>query len=448
MHPRTAYPTVTRAVALFTLVALLTACATTQLPPISATGAAFEPLQDERNLWAAARAEEERLLGEVRVYQDPLLVDYLEDLVAGITPPTMVANPEVRYRVTVIEDPTLNAFAYPHGSIYLHTGLLARMENEAQLATVLGHETTHVENRHMIRHSRAARNRQIGFTALAVTAAVVVAGETGEAIEEGNYSRAAQIDVLSDVLIGLGLTLAFVAAVNGYGRALEDEADEGAFAKLAAAGYDPAEAPKVYEALMEDRGDPGKVEAFFFGSHPRLAARITNAQAWVAGHPGEVAEPTLGDEDRFARRIRPVVRDDARLNLELGRLEIAEGELEKVLDWMPEDPEAWRLRAELRLAQADLERDPAIQEVLRGEAKDALHEAIRLDPDRPAPHRDLGLVLYRDGDFRGACRELRHYLETAPPDAEDADRVRDYVLELEQEEWCAGAGGAEVGEGD
>lgn len=443
MRHGTGVPLAQRAVALVALAALLSSCATSQLPPISAAGPAFEPLPDERSLWGEARAEERKLLDEVRVYQDPLLVDYLEDLVAELNPPAMASNPEVRYRVTVIEDPTLNAFAYPHGSMFVHTGLLARMENEAQLATVLGHEMSHVENRHMIRYHRAARNRQIALTALAVTAAVVVAGETGEAIEEGDYSRAARIEVLSDVLLSLGLTLAFVAAVNGYGRALEDEADEGAFAKLAAASYDPAEAPKVYEALMEDRGDPGKVEAFFFGSHPRLAGRIANAEAWVAGHPGLVREPSLGDEERFAKRIRPVVRDDARLNIELGRLEIAEGELERVLDWMPEDPEAWRLQAELRLAQADLEEDPAAREVLEGEAKDALHEAIRLDPDRPAPHRDLGLMLYREGDYRGACRELGHYLETAPPDAEDVDRVRDYVLELEQDDWCPEAASPE-----
>jgi predicted Zn-dependent protease len=438
----------TRAVALATFAALLAACATTQLPPISAAGAAYEPLPDERDLWADSRAEEQKLLSEARVYQDPLLVDYLDDLVAGLTPPAMAANPEVRYRVTVIEDPTLNAFAYPHGSLYVHTGLLARMENEAQLATVLGHEMTHVENRHMLRFQRAARNRQIALTALAVTAAVVVAGETGDAIEHGDYGRAARLEVFSDVLVSLGLTIAFVAAVNGYGRGLEDEADQGAFAKLAAAGYDPGEAPKVYEALMEDRGDPGKVEAFFFGSHPRLASRIANARTWVAAHPGVVPEPTLGDPDRFAKRIRPVVRDDARLNLELGRLEMAEGELTKVLDWMPEDPEAWRLQAKLRLAQEDLERDPAAREVLRGEAKDALHESIRLDPDRPEAHRELGLLLYGEEDFGGACRELGFYEELAPEGAEDLGRVRDYLLELEGDGWCGGeVEGGEVDEG-
>jgi predicted Zn-dependent protease len=356
----------------------------------------------------------------------------------------MAANREVRYRVAVVEDPTLNAFAYPHGSLYVHTGLLARMENEAQLATVLGHEMTHVENRHMLRHHRAARNRQLALTAVAVAAAVVVAGEAGEAVEQANYSRAMRIELLADVLVGLGLQLAFIASVNGYGRGLEDEADRGGFVKLAAAGYDPAEAPKVYQALMAERGDSGKLESFFFGSHPQLALRIENAKSWMATHPGPGgteagAAPSLGDEERFARRIRPVVRDDARLNLELGRLELAEAELEQVLSWMPENPEAWFLRARLRLAQADAEPEPEAKAARVAEAKDALHEAVRLDPDRPAPHRELGLLLYREGEMRGACRELGHYLELAP-EAEDAERVRDYVVELRRDAVCAGDG--------
>lgn len=430
-----------RSIALFTLAALLAACATTQLPPISAVGASFEPLRDERGLWAESRAEEELLLAEARVYQDPLLVDYLEDLVSTLNPPGMAANPEIRYRVTVVEDPTLNAFAYPHGSLYLHTGLLARMENEAQLATVLGHEMTHVENRHMLRHRRAAMNRQIAWTTVAVAAAVVVAGEAGDAYAKGDYGRAFRIELLADLLLGLGLTLALIASVNGYGRGLEDEADRGGFAKLTAAGYDVAQAPKVYQALMEEHGGSGRLEAFFFGSHPQLARRIESAEAWIAAHPGAAepapeAGPSLGDEERFARRIRPVVRDDARLNLELGRLELAEAELAKVLEWMPQDPEAWLLQARLRLAQAGVEKDPEAKASLAAQATDALHEAIRLDPERPAPHRELGLLLYRGGDFRGACRAFGHFLEMAP-DAEDAARIRDYVLELERDGECA-----------
>lgn len=416
-------------------------CATTRLPPASAAGPDFEPLRDERQLWQRAREEERKLLDEAPVYDDPLLVDYLEGVVARLNPPAMEANPEIHYRVTVIEDPTLNAFAYPHGSLFVHTGLLARMESEDELATVLGHEMSHVEGRHMLRFTRAARNRQIGWSVAAVAAAVILAGEQGDAYEEGNWSRGVRIGVLSDLFLGLGLQLAVLASINGYGRDLELEADRGGFAKLARAGYDPDAAPAVYRALLEEHGEPSVAQAFFFGSHPKLTNRLESAEAWAAAQPDPALEPEparkaeIDPRDDFARRIRPVVRDDARLNLERGRLGLAEHELERVLAWMPGDPEAHLLLAELRFAQAESAPDEESAAILRDEGETALREAVRLDPQRPEPHRELGLLAYRRGDYEDACRELRHYLDAAP-DASDAGTMRDYLLELEHDGRC------------
>lgn len=431
-----------RLAAVATLAVFASSCLTTQLPPISTAGAGFEPLPDELAIWEEAREEEKRLLGEVELYDDPLLVDYLDGIVARMNPPGMAANREVTYRVRVLEDPTLNAFAYPHGALYVHTGLLARMENEDQLATVFGHEMTHVEHRHMVRHRRSATNKQIGLTVVAIGAAVVLAGEEAEAVRAGRWGKAATIDVLGDVIVGLGLQLAFLAAVNGYGRDLEYEADAGGFAKMAAAGYDPGQASKVYQTLLADYGEPRKVEAFFFGSHPQLTQRIANAKQLAAERQAALAAdgagaPRAGDDDEFVRRLRPVVRDDARLNLEIGRLKIAETQLLKALEWMPEDPETHYLWARLRLTQAEAEKDPAAQQSLRDEARMALQHTVRLDADHREAHRELGLLAYRDGDRRSACSELRRYVRLAS-DAEDLPRMRDYILELERGGDCAG----------
>jgi predicted Zn-dependent protease len=423
-------------VAVLCVVALGASCATTRLPPISAAGAAFEPLRDERRLWEQAREEEGKLREKIDLYEDPLLADYLDEVVAGLNPQEMAANPAIRFRVSVIEDPTLNAFAYPHGSLYVHTGLLARMENESQLATVLGHEMTHVENRHTLRHQRSARNKQIGLSIAAVATAVVLAGEEYEAADQGRYGKAATYGVIRDVLLGLGLQLAFIAAVNGYGRDLEREADAGGFRKMTAAGYDVEQAPAVYEALLEEHGDSGKLEAFFFGSHPALAARIESANAWIAQQAAAPEPPaTPRDEQRFLRRLRPVIRDDARLNLGLGRLELAEHQLRRALALMPEDPETHALFGELHLARANAAKDESERGALRREAEAALREAIRLDPDHARAHRELGLLAYAGQDFETACVEFRQYLELEPR-AEDAQRMRDYVLELERDGAC------------
>jgi predicted Zn-dependent protease len=425
-----------RVVAFATVLLVTASCVSTQLPPISSQGESFEPLRDERALWERSREEEEALLEKVKLYDDPLLESYLEEIVGRLNPSGMAANPALRYRVRVIEDPTLNAFAYPHGSIYVHTGLLARMENEDQLATVFGHEMTHVENRHMLRFQRSAHNKQIGLTVAAVAAAVILADAQGDAIGDGHWAKAATIGVMSDLILTLGLQIAFLASVNGYGRGLEIEADEGGFAKLDNAGYDLGEAPAVYEALLADHGEPTKTEAFFFGSHPRLSERVENTRRYLAAHPpaGDVpaGEP---EEDVFARRIRPVVRDDAKLNIEAGRLRLAEDQLAKVRDWMPEDPETHFLQGRLRMAQATAGKESADQRRLRGEAEDCFRKAIELDPRRPAPRRELGLLLYERKELGDACSHFRRYVDLAP-DASDSPRIRDYVLEMERDGHC------------
>ncbi|HEX9942057.1 MAG TPA: M48 family metalloprotease [Thermoanaerobaculia bacterium] len=426
-----------RSIALATLLLVAASCVSTQVPPISSQGDSFKPLRDEQALWDRSREEEKKLLENVKLYQDPLLDSYLEQVVARLNPAGMAVNPALRYKVRVIEDPTLNAFSYPHGSIYVHTGLLARMENEDELATVLGHEMTHVENRHMLRYQRSALNKQIGLSLAALAAAVVIADAEGDALSKGDWGKAATIDVVGNLIVGLGLQLAFLASVNGYGRGLEVEADEGGFVKMAKAGYDLQQAPKVYQALLDDRGEPRKVEAFFFGSHPRLTERLQNTRQYVAQHPGSAPDEAFQQEreDAFTRRIRPVVRDDARLNLEMGRLKLAESQLGKARAWMPEDPETQFLAGRLRLAQAAAEKSAEGQHRLRGEAEDSFRKAIELDPDRPAPHRELGLLLYERKDLGEACAQFRRYTALAP-DADDAGRVRDYVLEMERDGEC------------
>jgi hypothetical protein len=432
------HSTLSRLTTLLALALCLSSCMTTNLPPISAAGGSFQPLPDEIELWETARDEEEKLLDKVDLYDDPLLEKYLEDVVARINPPGMAANPELRYRVRVIEDPTLNAFAYPHGSLYVHTGLLARLENEDQLATVLGHEMSHVENRHMVRYQRSIHNKQVALSAVAIAAAVWAASEQSDAWADGDWGRAASIVVLSEVLVGLGLQLAFLASVNGYGRDLELEADHGGFAKLQRAGYDLDQSPRVYELLQEDHGDSSQVEVFFFGSHPNLTLRVQNAKTWIAGHPAGPDAVRLADAQDFQRRLRMVVRDDARLNIQLGRLGIAEDELLRALALMPDDAEVHYLFGRLHLARA--EQNPAEAPALEGQARQSLQRAIDLDAKRPDPWRELGLLAYDDKDWRGACRSFQRYLELADPqeaeDHEELERFRDYMKELQRDGAC------------
>src|SRR6266446_4607823 len=253
---------------------LLPACASRHVPPIGADGKAFKPESDERSLWAAAEKEEEALLKKAKVYDDPLLEEYLAGIGDRLTPEQVRAAGGPGFKFGVLRDPTLNAFALPNGHIYLHTGLLARLDNEAQLAMIVGHEMTHVTHRHALSFTRDAQHEQIPFTVVAVAASIGVAVAAGSRAGSGDDIGTAVLSQTANVLLGLGLQLAAIAAINGYGRDLEREADAGGMANLVRAGYDPKEASKVFDRLRQESKDRGSLETFFFGSHPKLTERV------------------------------------------------------------------------------------------------------------------------------------------------------------------------------
>src|SRR5438876_6872271 len=180
---------VIRAIARLALITFLASCATRNVSPIGANGQPFRPEPDERALWAQAEKEEDALLKKTRPYEDPLLDEYLARIVDRLLPDAVRTAGGPALRFGVIRDPTLNAFAMPNGRIYVHTGLLSRLDSEVQLATILGHEIAHITNRHAFRvmrdgamgavtglagvagaASRASRGDQVGVAVLSHTA--------------------------------------------------------------------------------------------------------------------------------------------------------------------------------------------------------------------------------------------------------------------------------------
>src|SRR6266481_7360912 len=229
--------------------ALLCGCASTNVPPMGYQGKPFRPEPDERKLWSDAEKEEQKLAKLGKTYDDPLLEDYLASVTARLVPEEAQEAGAPAPRIAVFRDPALNAFAMPNGKIYVHTGLLSRVENESQLSMILGHEMTHVTNRHALMFNRDAQNKQIWFTALAIAASLGVAVAAGGQQGKGNYVSAEVLRTTSNIFLGLGLQLAFIASVNGFGRDLEREADREGMDRMVKAGYDPREAPRVFALL-------------------------------------------------------------------------------------------------------------------------------------------------------------------------------------------------------
>src|SRR5437773_11856432 len=115
---------------------LLPACASRNVPPIGAEGQAFKPESDERALWAKAEKEEEALLKKAKVYDDPMLDEYLARIGDRLTPDQVRDAGGTGFKFAVIRDPPLNAFAQPNRHIYMHPGLLTRLDTEPRPAMI------------------------------------------------------------------------------------------------------------------------------------------------------------------------------------------------------------------------------------------------------------------------------------------------------------------------
>ncbi len=399
-------------------------CAPRVVAPIG-TGGPFTPDADEVRLWARAAGEERQLRERVAAYDDPALEAYLTELGERLRPPAVRAAGGPALRVTVLADPTLAAFALPDGRIFVHTGLLAGLANEAQLATVLARATAHVDLRHALRliHGGGGERPR----AVVATAARVGAAAAGAAMGEAR----AVLGPTARAILARGLGLVATFAVDGYGEELEREADAEALARLARTGYDVNETLRAFLRLEERARAGGRLETLLLGNVPRLRERagalrhlLATSYAAAATAPGAIV-----DREAFARITRGALRDDAVLDARAGRFGLAEAELAEALARAPGDPVAHVALGDLLRLRSQGAADAGVRATLTARARAAYEQAAALDPARGDAHRQLGLLYYQEGEYARAREAFERYLALAP-DAPDAGRVREYLLEL------------------
>lgn len=371
----------------------MVSCATTQLPPVGEMDA-LQLQKDEKRIWNRSGEEQRRLNSSSYIYEDPVLSAYVNEVAQNLIPQD-IRGKGLSFQVRVIRNPLLNAFAYPNGAIYVHTGLISKMENEAQLAALLGHEMSHVTHRHAIENYRSVKNTT------AVLATIQMAS-----VPFGAYGSLAN---------ALG-TLGAMASVTGYSRELETEADNVGLVLLINAGYDPKEAPKLFEHLKRDVEQQEKKEPFFFGTHPRLQERINNYTRLIkTKYPDATG---MKNTQRFTNIISPLILDNAMMDLSMGRFSSAEDGIERFLEIDPQNSRAHFYMGELyRQRNDEADREKALNEYSL---------SIQYDPSNPAPHKGLGLIYYKLERYREAKAEFEKYLILFP-DADDAAYIEQYI---------------------
>ena len=213
------------------------------------------------------------------IFRDRVVVDYVDRIGREILAAT--APQPFEYEFQVIENDAINAFAGPAGKIFIHTGVILRAKNVAELAGVIAHEIGHVVHRHVADNYGRAKPVSIGKTA-----AVVAAGVLGG----GNAARG------TDLLGGL----AAASYLNKFTREAENEADAFAVDAMIRAGYDPASMVNFFRTLAEE-GGPRPPE--FLSSHPTTESRIQATSDLVRSrNPGESLRRTDGGRFEIIQR--------------------------------------------------------------------------------------------------------------------------------------------------
>jgi predicted Zn-dependent protease len=314
------------------------------------------------------------------------------------------------YEFFVIRDPSPNAFAMPNGRIYVHTGMLARLEDSSQLAALLGHEINHVAGHHSIVQFR------------------IKAGQILDGIFTGG-------------IISLFSQLRF-------SRELEQEADDRAPLLMLDTDYDPHAVPELMELLAQDFEGLRPRVASIWTTHPEPEKRAASSRAIVADMPKRPRDTREFDTLVYPLRaltIRDYIRDDYPYTA----IAVAQTMLEKYPDdlefrmllgdawkalgpraeFAPEDfsnadkrrnlrQRVYRTRIERTQRMLETEEGRAAFAGNLGYARDTYEAILAIDSSYAPAYRGLGEVYEALKMPREAARSYLEYVRQSP-DAAD-----------------------------
>lgn len=370
---------------------LVAACTTPQEPM-----ADLEPGErpalgtDEAGLWMQMDNVEGKLATSGRVVADPALNAYVRKVTCRLSPEYCRD-----LRLYIVRTPHFNASMAPNGTMQVWTGTLLRVQNESQLAYVLGHEMGHYIRRHSVQQWRSIRRKSDGMAFFTLTTRMAGIGFVGDLAE-----------------------LAAMASVMAFSREHERESDEIGFNLMVDAGYAAAEAPKTWRALLAERDADGEEKpSVFFSSHPAVEERLETLEQRAAAHGGGGESGGKAFRAAIGPHRRAWLRDEVRKR----DFEGTQVVLDNLLKAGHPPGEIHFFRGELyRLRGAE------------GDMTEAIAAYRKALSERGAPaetHRSLGLMYWKTGQAARARKSFGTYLAAAPK-AEDRAMIKSYIQQL------------------
>ncbi|HYO53871.1 M48 family metallopeptidase [Archangium sp.] len=238
--------------------------------------------EDEKKLGDQLAAEVKQ---KEKVLNDPQVQSYVNDLGQRLVDQTPKKERPFPFQFTVIEAPDdVNAFALPGGHIFVYSGLIRAADNEAELASVLGHEIAHVTSGH-------ARQQ---------LASLVGLGTLQQLLLGNNPNLVAQV---GSAIVAQG----YLAA---YTRGMESEADKRGLQYLDTAGYDPAAMARFFDKLGNMEGSRPNFVSTFFATHPNPGDRAREVSSLIQsrGYGGGQEAIVSNDFQSIQARVGGPVR--------------------------------------------------------------------------------------------------------------------------------------------
>lgn len=316
-------------------------------------------------------------------YLDPGLQTYVDAVGQRLA---AVSDRELPYEFAVLDNPVPNAWALPGGKIAVNSGLLLYLHDEAELASVVGHEIVHAAAAH-----GAAQMTKGSLLGLGAQIAGVVSQQSGY----GNLG-------------GTAAQLGATAWMAKYSRGAELEADAYGMEYLARAGYDPWAAVSVQETFVElSKGRQPDFFSALFASHPPSPERVAanRDRARELGVKGE------RNPEAYRRATAQLRADAPAYEAEKDALEaLAENDpgtairhLDRALEIQPDASRFWELRGHAW----------ALLEQWRN-ADDAFSSAIARNPGYFRPHLARGALRFQRDQHQAAERDLQRSRELLP----------------------------------
>jgi predicted Zn-dependent protease len=329
------------------------------------------------------RRQQSNIVRRSEFYRDAHLEEFIAQILCDLTPPHLPEG--IAPRVILVANDAVNAYSFPDGAIYIHTSLLTRLENEAELALVLAHELAHVTHRHALRAFMAYQEIK-----------------NSAAAEHGRSHPGAGARDLT-AWFGTG---EFPEAMCGILRSLEVEADRIGIDMIVKAGYNFIETLEIFEHLKED------------GQNFQSAGRAAEMREAFADIRPLGRRGRLTDRQAFDTRLHNLLLNQAARELQHGHFDRALQSAQRCSRASPTDARCHFVLGEI-LRQRNHPGDHHL-------ALRHYHLSIASDPSLAGSRKAIGLIYLKQGQARLA----KSFFETAlalNPNAPDSAYIHAYL---------------------